>query len=98
MIKFAGTDIATGQPVLGIGLSRDNCDKLLAGQPRLFSTVGLGDVPPITVFVMGGDTEEDMAATMITAGAVRPDQVFEDPSLKNPNAPAWPFMKRGGEA
>ncbi len=95
MIKFTGTNTETGQPVLGIGLSRENCEKLLAGQPILFNTESLKDFPVMEVFILGGETEDSMAFDMLKMGAVRPDQIKEDPGLRNPNIQ---MMKGGGEA
>ena len=83
MIKFTGTHQETGQPVLGIGLSRANCEKLLAGQAILFSTEGLAGMPPMEIFLMAGDTEESMAFDMLKLG------------LREPNVT---IMKQGGEA
>ena len=95
MIKFSATNTETGQPVLGIGLSRANCEKLLAGQPILFNTSGMAGLPALEVFILGGETEEAMALEMYHMGAVTKEQIKEDPGLREPHVP---MMKKGGEA
>ena len=87
MIKFAGNDTQTGRPVLGIGLSRDNCDRLLEGQPILFDTANMTGFPDLTVCIIAGETEESMAASMVDAGCIRQEQILEDKSLGDPHAP-----------
>ena len=73
MIKFAG-NTTNDTPVLGIGLSRENCDRLLEGQPIRFTTEFMQGIPVLEVFIMGGETEADMMNDMLRADApeVRP--------------------------
>ena len=70
MIKFAGNNSETGRPVLGIGLSRDECTKLLAGNPIQFDSTGMTGLQPITVFIFGGEDEITMAFDMLRHGVV----------------------------
>ena len=95
MIKFSATNTETGQPILGIGLSRANCDKLLAGQPILFDTSAMEGLPDLAVYIMAGETEEDMALEMYNLGAVSKEQIKEDPGLRDPHLRV---MQKGGEA
>lgn len=52
-----------GQPLLVIGLSAENCRRLLLGQPIPFDTAPLG-LPPMRVLICGGQTEEAIAADL----------------------------------
>lgn len=65
MIKAAGR--AGDLPLLIIGLSAPNLAKLRAGEPIAFDTAPLG-LPPMTVWVLGGETEEEIAAELGAAG------------------------------
>jgi hypothetical protein len=68
MIKFAGN--VRGRSIFGVGLSRENCKRLLENKPiaidlaatRLESTVaGTGiDFNSSILLIFGGDTEEEM--------------------------------------
>jgi hypothetical protein len=65
MIKFFG--IREGRPMIGIGLSRGNCKKLIEGKPIFIDLkVMLADANPppdlndATLFVFGGETEATM--------------------------------------
>lgn len=65
MIKFLGT--VGDREVLGLGLSRDNCDKLLEGKPikidlekMLAETDQSYDLNKALVLIFGGETEADM--------------------------------------
>ena len=68
MLKFAGSDRETGRPVLGIGLSREECTKLLAGNPIQFDSTGMTGIQPITIFIFGGEDEITMAFDMLRHG------------------------------
>lgn len=68
MIKFAGTNEATGLPVLGIGLTREECDNVLNGKPILFNTGGMVGLQPMEVCIIGGE----QAALAEALEAVRP--------------------------
>jgi hypothetical protein len=85
VIKFCGNNNETGHPVLGIGLTRDECEKLLQGQPILFGTESMPGLLHMEVFIMGGEDETVMARNMLTHGAIAPDQIHEDQSLAEPN-------------
>lgn len=69
MVKFSGTTEGGGR-LIGIGLSRRNCELLLAGQPISFSLreLGLrvvdanGQIVAGHVLVLGGATEADIMA------------------------------------
>lgn len=65
MIKFLGT--RAGRPLLGFGLSRANCEKLLEGRPifidpkvMLMDVEKLPDLNEATLLIFGGETEADM--------------------------------------
>lgn len=58
MIKFIGHCKDSGNPVVGIGLSRINCDRLLAGEPILLTPESLG--LPLEIYIFGGETENSM--------------------------------------
>ena len=57
MIKFAGTNELTGLSVLGIALSREECENILTGRPLLFNTENMIGLPLIEVCVIGGDEQ-----------------------------------------
>ena len=62
MIRFAGTD-ANGEPVLGIGLTREDCAQLLEGKSIVFSTSGLPGLPEVEVCVFAGESDEALMAS-----------------------------------
>jgi hypothetical protein len=61
MVKFLATQ-ADGRRLLGLGLSRANCNRLLAGEPIAFK---LEAIPGLEakgdVIIFAGETEQDMA-------------------------------------
>lgn len=65
MVKFCATiDQGRGR-LIGIGLSRENCKRLLEGQPITFDLIELGlavhdggGIRKGQVVIMGGETEE----------------------------------------
>ena len=69
MVKFSGTN-ESGGPVLGIGLSRANCDRLLEGNPIAFTTDSMAGLPALELLLFAGETDDDMARTMLGGGAV----------------------------
>jgi hypothetical protein len=81
MLKFSAHNRESDRPVLGIGLSRNNCDRLLAGQPIQFTTANMPGMPPMEVFIMAGETEYEMTHKLLTAGVLSKDQILEDQSL-----------------
>ena len=69
MIKFFASK--EGRPMIGLGLSRRNCEKLLEGKPNFIDLkvmlMQVQDVPDpneATVFIFGGETEETMKAEL----------------------------------
>jgi len=85
MMKFTGNDRETGRPLLGIGLSRENCERLLKGEPIQFSTDNMPGLPSVDVYIMAGETEDEMAASLVEAGAMTPDRIHVDRTLKYPH-------------
>ena len=83
MVKFSATN-ETGGPVLGIGLSRENCDRLLEGNPITFTTDSMAGLPALELLLFAGATDDEMAAIMLGIGAVTPEQVHEDKALADP--------------
>lgn len=61
MIKAAGQH--NGRPLLVIGLSGENMTRLMAGEPILFDAGALG-LPEMSVLVVGGRTEDAIAADL----------------------------------
>lgn len=78
MIKFHGTGPDGGE-MLGIGLSRKNCERLLAGKPIEFR---LEDMQHSTlswkgsVVIIAGETEEAMALALQEMGALDTARVY----------------------
>lgn len=61
MIKF--TAEVQGNPkrrILGIGLSRENCERLLAGEPIQVDAMAVGMPAFEGLFIMAGETEQAM--------------------------------------
>lgn len=56
MIRASGKSGKDGRPVLVIGLSRRNCERLLEGDPILFDAAPWGVDAHITL--VAGETEE----------------------------------------
>lgn len=94
MIKFSGTNPETGHPLLGIGLSKENCDRLLEGQPIMFPAANMAGLPAIDVFIMGGTDESTMLSDMLKAGVVTMSQVHGNPSLDDPHSELRPAESR----
>ena len=53
---------STFGPVMLIGLSRANCERLLKGEPILFDAAQIG-FPSMLVAVVAGETEDEIAKT-----------------------------------
>lgn len=68
MIRFLGSG-----PTIGLGLSRENVNRLVAGQPVrvTFKSVGFQEEGQIVIFF--GETEQEMAKQLIDGGLVTPD-------------------------
>lgn len=78
MIKFHGKS-DNGRHMLGIGLSRKNCEKLLAGQPIHFSLdkmEGSGLPWKGDVLIVAGETEEAITMEMHNMGALDRARIF----------------------
>jgi hypothetical protein len=54
MLKLAGENKETGRPVLGIGLTRENCDMLLEGRDIAFTAGAL------EIYIFARETELDL--------------------------------------
>lgn len=70
MIKFIGE--REGRPMLGLGLSRLNCEKLLDGNPifidlKVMAFESRVDLNDATVLIFAGETEEAMLAELEAA-------------------------------
>lgn len=64
MVKFSGKDRETGRPLLGIGLTRENCERLLAGKPIKLDTSSMQALPALDVWILAGETEMDILSGM----------------------------------
>ncbi len=69
MIKASGRT-GDGQPLLIVGLSGENMARLMAGEPIRFDADELG-LPAMTVVVVGGRTEQDIADDLRKHGLLR---------------------------
>jgi hypothetical protein len=65
-------------PVLLLGLSRLNCERLLAHQPIKFDTTELG-LPAMTVVIMAGETEDAITAQLQVHGLITDDTAQRQP-------------------
>ena len=54
---------STGVPVAVLGLSGENMTRLMAGEPIVVQLAELG-LPPMKILLMGGRTEETIAAEL----------------------------------
>jgi hypothetical protein len=72
MIKFAGTN-ERGLPVIGLGLSRENCKRLLAGQPIRISVDEIVSTIDAEIVLFAGETEAAMAKEFKKSGLIGPD-------------------------
>jgi hypothetical protein len=93
MLKFCGNNRETGRLVLGIGLSRENCEKLLEGRPIHFHTAGMLGLPEIEVFLLAGESEDAIALDVLRSGALDGAAIQEDPTLAEPHVDLLPFDK-----
>ncbi len=69
MIKFGGPATESNRPLLAIGLTRENCQRMLAGEALFFDTTSFPNMPAIDVFIIAGETEEAIAFKMLKQGA-----------------------------
>lgn len=65
MIKFLAS--SEGRPMIGLGLSRGNCEKLVAGKPifidlkvMMMAVTNQPNLNEATILIFGGDSEADM--------------------------------------
>lgn len=71
MIKATGRQ-ADGKPFVLLGLSRENCRRLLEGQPIKIDMADLGQPERGTVLICAGETEEAVKRELIEAGLELP--------------------------
>ncbi len=83
MIKFTAT-APNGRRILGMGLSRGNVTKLLAGQPIHFNVeqMGLSRLSIDEVLIMGGETEDALRAELEANGYLEGTRVIEERTTK----------------
>lgn len=90
MIKFHGT-AEDGSELIGIGLSRANCSRLLAGKPihiKLEDMAGSGLTLKGEILIIGGETEESITMEMHKTGALEHARIFGfDETKEQRNAP-----------
>ncbi len=78
MIKFLAS--SEGRPMIGLGLSRGNCEKLLQGKPifidlkvMAYQTEGSPlDTNEATILIFGGESEDEMQREMRRHGIKLP--------------------------
>lgn len=85
MIKFSGATKADGTALLGIGLTRAECERLIGGIPIGFTTDGMDGLQRLEVLLVGGESESEMALTMLAEGSITPEQIREDAHLGDPH-------------
>lgn len=69
MIKFSGHGKESGRPVLGIGLTRENCQRMLdEGKSLVFATDSMPGLPPMDVLVAAGETDAELALAALEQG------------------------------
>jgi hypothetical protein len=69
VIKASG--MANGRPLVLIGLSGENMARLMSDEPIRFDLAELG-LPPTVVLIVGGRTEDDIAANLREVGLLAP--------------------------
>lgn len=67
MIRFSGTK--KDRKFIGLGLTRENVDKLTAGQPIVVDGASVG-VSGIDVLVLFGETPDDVIRILDKSGAI----------------------------
>lgn len=73
MIKASG-ETGDGTPLLVLGLSAENCRRLLAGQPISVLTEDVDPrLPALHIVLLGGETEGAIVAEMRLQGVIHPD-------------------------
>jgi hypothetical protein len=71
MIKFIGT--SGNKKLIGLGLSRRNCELLLQGKPIVVDVEKMDPELRIKVLLIGGETEAAMAKMMKEDGLIDDD-------------------------
>lgn len=84
MLKFTGTSKdGRNNPLIGLGLSRENITRLAAGEPIEFKLRELagccGANPETTILIFFGETEESMAVEIMGAAPTIKMKVDDDP-------------------
>lgn len=85
MIKFAGTS-KRGTPLIGFGLSRANCERLLAGQPIRISVDEMNPNLDIEVIIFAGETEAAIEADFRKHGLIGPGTKYHKMHPDDPHA------------
>jgi hypothetical protein len=67
VIKFQAVN-EKGEQVMGIGLSRENCNRLLTGLPIILRPDALGIPWPGEIVIFAGETEESLTDDFMRAG------------------------------
>jgi len=82
MIKALG--MHNGKPLLVLGLSRLNTERLLAGQPIPIDTAEVG-IPGFSILLVAGETEDVIVAELATVWKI--DQVVDtrSPQQRQPS-------------
>jgi hypothetical protein len=85
MIKFVCRGKQPGQTMIGLGLSRLNCERLLAGQPILIDAKTALNLPwPIEIALFAGEDEKALITELKKAGFELPSdpaRIHIDPKL-----------------
>jgi hypothetical protein len=71
--------VSDGHLMVLIGLSRNNCERLLEGKP-----IHKGPDTtraPMTIIIVGGETEEDIAKELEERGLLEETQIFNDKAV-----------------
>ena len=71
MIQAAGT-LANGRRLLIVGLDGENITRLLADEPILVDTARYMGLPPMSVWIVGGRDEPQVAARIRAMRVVPP--------------------------
>ena len=75
MIKFRAHHPGGGPPSLGLGLSRENVNRLIDGKPIVVHGADVGIAGVNVVFIFFGETEAEMRRELIDLGAIDTDTI-----------------------
>ena len=83
MIKFTGST-EKGGTLIGLGLSRKNCERLLQHKPIIIDLEHDLNLPfPGKIVILGGETEESMTAEL--REFITPEtEIYAEPGLEDP--------------